>query len=142
MRRIPLVCGAFLVALGAVALVETFRLRDGWLGARLMPAVVGASLVILGLAHRAVPAVAPEWPGPAGGARVVGVLALLTAYVVALPWLGFLPATALLVLPLVRALGGWSWPLTLVTTAAIAVACHVVFKHWLGMPLPPGPLGL
>jgi hypothetical protein len=74
--------------------------------------------------------------------RVVAVLGLLTAYVIALPWLGFLPATALLVLPLVHALGEWSWPLTLATTAAIALACHVVFKHWLGMPLPPGPLGL
>jgi hypothetical protein len=60
------VCGAFLVALGAVALLETLRLRDGWLGARLM---------------------------------------------------------------------------TLATAAAIALASHVVFKHWLGMPLPAGSLG-
>jgi putative tricarboxylic transport membrane protein len=139
-RRIPLVCGAFLVALGLVALVETFRLRDGWLGARLMPAVVGASLVVLGLAHRTVPAAAPAWPDAAGGRRVVATLALLAGYVAVFPGLGFLPATVLLVLPLVRALGRWSWPLTVATTAAIALACHVVFKHWLGMPLPPGLL--
>lgn len=134
-------CGAFLVALGAVALAETFRLRDGWMGARLMPAVVGVSLVILGLAHRTMPVVAPPWPEAAGGRRVIATLALLTAYVAVFPWLGFLPATVLLVLPLVRALGRWSWPLAVTTTLAIALACHVVFRHWLGMPLPPGLIG-
>ena len=142
MRRINLVAGGFLVVLGAVALVEAFRLRDGWTGARLLPALVGVGLVVLGLAHRTAPAAAPAWPDEAGGRRVVGVLALLALYVGLLPWLGFLAATVLLVLPLVRWLGGWSWPLALATTAAIALACHIVFKHWLGMPLPPGAFGL
>jgi putative tricarboxylic transport membrane protein len=78
------------------------------------------------------------WPDPAGGLRVLAVLALLVLYVALLPSLGFLLATLLFALPLVRALGAMSWPLTLVTAAAIALACHVVFKHWLGMPLPSG----
>ncbi len=34
MRRIPLVCGGFLVVLGAVALIEALRMRDGWTGAQ------------------------------------------------------------------------------------------------------------
>jgi len=59
-----------------------------------------------------------------------------------LPWLGFLLATALFVLVLVRGLGTYSWPMSIVVTAAIAIACDVVFKQWLGMPLPAGPLGL
>jgi hypothetical protein len=68
--------------------------------------------------------------------------AVLVLYVAALPYAGFLPATALFVLILLRALGALSWATTIALTAAIAVACHVVFIHWLGMPLPSGPLGL
>jgi hypothetical protein len=31
--------------------------------------------------------------------------------------------------------------MTATWTVVIAVAGHVVFKRWLGMPLPAGPLG-
>lgn len=141
MRRIPLVCGGFLVALGAVALLEALRLRDGWLGARLMPVLVGGVLVLVGLAHAREPSPPVAWPDAAGAGRVVAVLALLALYVALLPVLGFVVATLLFALPLVRALGAMSWPLTVATAVAIAVACQVVFKHWLGMPLPSGPLG-
>lgn len=37
MRRPGLGAGVALVTLGAVSLVEAWRLRDVWLGARLMP---------------------------------------------------------------------------------------------------------
>ena len=40
-----------LAALGIFALVEAARLRDGWQGARIMPAVIGVALVALGIAH-------------------------------------------------------------------------------------------
>jgi hypothetical protein len=143
-RRIPLVCGAFLVVVGVVALLEAFRLRDGWLGARLMPALVGGVLVLIGLAHTTEPSAPVAWPDAAGAGRVVALLALLALYVALLPWLGFLLATllfTLFTLPIVRSLGPTSWARSLATAAAIAVASHVVFKHWLGMPLPVGPLG-
>jgi putative tricarboxylic transport membrane protein len=140
-RRIPLVGGGFLVVLGAVALLEAFRLRDGWLGARLMPALVGGVLVLAGLAHATEPGTAVAWPDAAGGRRVLALLALLVLYVALLPWLGFPIATLLFALPIVRSLGSTSWPRALLTAAVIAGACHVVFKHWLGMPLPAGVLG-
>ena len=140
-RRIPLVCGAFLVVVGVVALLEAFRLRDGWLGAGLMPALVGGVLVLVGLAHATEPAAPVAWPDAAGGRRVVALLVLLALYIALLPWLGFLVATLLFALPIVRSLGATSWTRSLATAAAIAVAAHVVFKHWLGMPLPAGPLG-
>jgi hypothetical protein len=41
MRRPALEIGVALVALGAVSLVEAWCLRNGWLGARLMPLVIG-----------------------------------------------------------------------------------------------------
>jgi hypothetical protein len=139
-RHIPRVCGGVLLILGAMSILEALRLRDDWQGARLMPAVVGAVLVGLGVVHLVTP------PGEVveSGARRRAVLlfALLALYVAALTPLGFLPATALFVLILVRALGAYSWPAAVALTVAIALASHVVFKQWLGMPLPAGPLGL
>lgn len=48
MRRPHLIVGALLAALGAFSIIEAGRLRDDWQGARLMPAVVGVLLVVLG----------------------------------------------------------------------------------------------
>jgi hypothetical protein len=76
-RRISLVCGGFLVGLGAVALIEALRMRDGWTGAPLMPALVGTTLAALGVAHGWMPAVVVKWPDAAGARRVVGVVGWL-----------------------------------------------------------------
>ncbi len=101
----------------------------------------GGVLVLVGLAHGREATATDAWPDAAGGRRVLALLALLVLYVALLPSLGFLLATVLFALPLVRALGAMSWPLAIGTAAAIALASHVVFKHWLGMPLPSGLLG-
>ncbi|MBI2015963.1 MAG: tripartite tricarboxylate transporter TctB family protein [Candidatus Rokubacteria bacterium] len=145
MRRANLVCGSLLLALGALSLVEALRLKDDWQGARLMPAVLAVVFAGLGAGHFA-PALAaaerPAWPDVPSRRRVGFVFGVLVLYVAVLPSLGFLPATALFVLVLLRALAAFSWTVALALTAAIALASHVVFKHWLGMPLPSGPLGL
>ena len=60
------VAGAALAALGALSLIEAFRLKDDWLGAKLMPAVVGVLLILLGVAHAALPGVSGR-PGPRPG---------------------------------------------------------------------------
>ena len=143
MRRTNLVCGGLLVALGALALVEALRVRDEWQGARLMPAVVGAVLLLLGAAHLVAPAVERAvWPDRAGARRVGGAFVVLVLYVVLLPFLGFLPATALFVLVFLRAFGAVAWPAAVALTIAIALTTHVVFRHWLGMPLPAGVFGV
>jgi hypothetical protein len=142
-RRTNLVCGAFLLTLAAVSLLEAARVRDDWPGARLMPAVLGVVLAALGVAHLVGPAFEVEgWPDAPARRRLAVVFGALALYAAALPYLGFLPATALFVLFLVRVLGTFSWTAALVLTGAISIASDVVFVRWLGMPLPPGPLGL
>lgn len=143
MRRTNLACGGVLFALGALALVEALRVRDEWQGARLMPAVVGGLLLLLGAAHPWARAVErAEWPEGPGARRVGAAFAVLVLYVVVLPWLGFLPATAVFLLILLRALGDFSWAGAIALTVAIALSTHVVFRHWLGMPLPSGVFGI
>ena len=85
MCRISLVCGGFLVALGAVALLEALCMRDAWTGAPLVPALAGGLLVIFGMAHVWGPAAPVSWPDAAGARRVVGLLVLLALYVAVLP---------------------------------------------------------
>jgi hypothetical protein len=137
-RRAELLSGVVLAALGALSLLEALRLRDDWQGARLMPAAVGAILLVLGIAHvtATVPWVAPEPAAPTDRRRVALLFGALLVYVAVLPFLGFLAATALFVLALVRALGAYAWPRSLALTAAIAGGSDVVFRQWLGMPLP------
>jgi putative tricarboxylic transport membrane protein len=142
-RRPHLIVGALLAALGAFSIFEAGRLRDDWQGARLMPAVVGVLLVVLGAAHLVLRAPAPtDPPDTRARWRVLLIFALLVVYVVAMPAFGFLPATAVFFLVLLAWLGEFSWPVTLGMTVALSAASHLLFKHWLGMPLPSGPFGL
>jgi hypothetical protein len=135
--RARTVSGAVLVALGLLSLAEAARVRDTLLGAKLMPLIVGGVLVLLGAAHL-VGAVetAPEWPDAASARRVAAMLAALAAYVAGMPFVGFLPATLVLALVLVRMLATYSWTRTGLAAVGIAVGSHLVFQRWLGMPLP------
>jgi hypothetical protein len=137
------VSGLVLIALGALSVIEGFRLRDDWQGAKLMPLAVGGVLLLLGAAHfRARPEDDSTWPDYHAGRRVAFMFAVLALYVIVLPSLGFLPATAIFVLILLRALGSYSWVATAAITAAVSLSTHVVFKHWLGMALPVGRFGV
>jgi MFS family permease len=138
----PVVVGAVLAGLGVVSLVEAFRIRDTWPGARLLPVVVGLALVLLGGAHRAGRAHAlPEWPDAGGRRRLLFLSVVLSFYVFGLPTLGFLTATALFVLVVLRGLGGFSWATAAAAAGAIGLASHLVFERGLGLPLPSGLLG-
>ena len=142
MKRGLTIAGAVLIALGALSLIEAFRLKDDWLGAKLMPAVLGVVLIALGVAHATYRGDEPApWPDGPGLRRVGLMFGVLVLYVAIMPAAGFALATAVFVLVIVRALGTYSWPVTAAWTGVIAAASHLVFKHWLGMPLPAGPLG-
>ena len=137
-RRAELLTGVVLAVLGALSLVEALRLRDDWQGARLMPGALGVVLVALALGHLTMrtPAAVPAWPEAAGRRRVAALLLVLVGYVVVLPVIGFLVATALFVLVVLRALHAGGWIRCLVLTVLIAAGCELVFRQWLGMPLP------
>jgi putative tricarboxylic transport membrane protein len=139
MRRARLVCGAILFVLAAASLVEAVRLKDDWQGARLMPGVLAVVLAALAVGHMrtvTMDSAAPDWPDARGRRRIATVFVALVVYVALLEPLGFPLTTALFVLAIVRVLGAWSWMTAIALTLAIALACHLVFQRWLGMPLP------
>ena len=147
MRRASLLFGGLFLALGLLSLVEAIRIKDAWQGARLLPAALGVTLVALGIGHLLPSAsgpagVLPVWPDALARRRVVFMFAALALYVAGLPHLGFLLATVLFVLVLLRSLGSYSWPMTIALTGAIAGSTYVVFIQWLGMPVPSGFLGV
>jgi len=72
----------------------------------------------------------------------VGQVGLITAAGVALVTpLGMIPALTVMLLALVRRMGG-SWLGAAGTALFVPAALHLLFVRWLGVPLPRGPVGL
>jgi hypothetical protein len=138
--------GGALLILSVPSFVETVRINDGWAGARLLPLVISVAFLALGLAH--LRAVREPAPGPGDGVSDTApergavrlVLASLVGYVALLSTAGFALATFGLLLILVHRLGGYGWRRSIGLAVGLALATHVVFVVWLGMPLPAGPL--
>ena len=132
--------GVLLLLLGTASVVEAFRIKDDWSGAKLMPVVAAVALLAVGAAHFAVPPRRGDRVAWSGRARVGLVIAVLVSYVATLTTLGFLLTTVVMLLVLIRGVGGYSWPAAIGLAVALGGACHVVFRVWLGMPLPEGAL--
>jgi len=76
----------------------------------------------------------PSWRG---ASRVSVAVATMTAYVAVIDWLGYLLATAVVMLLLLRGIERLKWRTSVVVTAFSVVGSYVLFRR-LGVPLPPG----
>lgn len=149
MKASDVVPAALLLALSAAIALDTRRLSfwdDTTPGPAFLPvwlAIAGGVLCVLRLVEaRRSPSAQVEGPGRAPLARVATVFAGLVAVPLVAPWLGFLPALALLVLFVVLfVLRQALWP-SLATVAVTIGLIYAIFVGWLGVPLPKGPLGL
>jgi putative tricarboxylic transport membrane protein len=139
------VFGAATVALALQLPLGTLRMP----GTGFFPLVLGLLLVALAaaqgvrlfLAKAPAPAAAAPAPPPDGATRrvalFIGVIALATLL---LQPAGYVVATLVLMVGLLRALGV-AWGACALIAASSAVASHFVFVRWLGIPMPAGPLG-
>jgi putative tricarboxylic transport membrane protein len=99
--------------------------------------MAGLALAVLSMALRA-PAEAPAlWAGTRW-TRVLLVLAALVAYAWALPRLGFLVTTTLVLIYLFKVVEPQRWWVAVAGALASAAVGYVVFKVWLGAQLPAG----
>jgi hypothetical protein len=76
----------------------------------------------------------PTW---CGAGRVSVAAATMTAYVAVIDWLGYLLATALVMLLLLRGIERLKWRTSAAVTIFSVVGSYVLFRR-LGVPLPPG----
>lgn len=148
MRRVDLLTGVGLLLLAGLYYQQSFLIVRGFAADRLGPAAFPRLLALL-LAACAVALMVRAWSGRSAPAPppplrrgVLGaVVALLVAYGLFLPTLGFLLATPAL-------LGTVAWllglrPVSTVATAAVGMtlALYAVFGRLLHVLLPLGPLG-
>jgi hypothetical protein len=100
--------------------------------------ILGALLAALGVVY-ALRAPAERWQETQGGRRVLVAVALLVAYALALPVLGYLLSTALALVAYLRAFSAYGWAATLAFASAVAVATAWLWR-FLVVILPPGVL--
>ncbi|HSN92822.1 MAG TPA: tripartite tricarboxylate transporter TctB family protein [Anaeromyxobacteraceae bacterium] len=137
--------GVLFVAAGLAAIALARRHPFGTaasMGPGYFPTVLGGLLVLLG-ALTAGRSLRPSRPQAAVGAvrvrPVVLVLASVVAFAVALPRLGLLLASLLVVGVSRTAAPGFRWGEVLVFGAALTLFCAAVFVWGLKMPMPLWP---
>lgn len=72
--------------------------------------------------------------------RLLGLVGVLLAYFLVLPWLGQLLSSTLFCIVLMRILSDLSWPGIVLRSVAITVPAYFVFIHLIKVPMPRGVL--
>lgn len=132
-----------LTTIGVLAALEAWRAMPLGTadepGPGLMP--LGLALLLAGLALAA--AASRDWPRPAplARARTLAAAAVIAAWPLALPRLGFALTTGLGLLLLGRVVDETSWTRLAVFAAATSAGAVLLFRVLLRVPLPPGPWG-
>lgn len=105
-----------------------------WLGLILLALAIGFLLTARGPK-------AEEAAAPRAGRKVLAVSVGLAASVALIDWLGFAVAVSAYLLYLMRGVEGRSWGLSVGLAAGTTLGIYLVFRLWLGVPLPQGPWG-
>lgn len=136
--------GLFCVALAAFFIWQATQIQVGIivdpLGPSAFPIIIGATLGLAGLYPIFRPDPAPEWPALARLLEIGFAVALMIAYAMALPLVGFVIATFV-------AAGILSWRLGAPPLKAVlagigtSIGIYAVFHLILGLTLARGPLG-
>jgi putative tricarboxylic transport membrane protein len=147
MRRADAVAAGAVLAFAAVAFHQAGPLPLGTArnpGPGFVPWWIAAALGALALALLAQALAARPGSGERGGGEragpVVGLVAVLAAYVALLEPAGYPACTFGLVVYMLRVVTPHRWPVALGVAALAAAGSFLVFAVWLKVPLPPGPL--
>lgn len=101
-------------------------------------ALLGALLVALAVVY-GVRAPAERWEAGPETRWVLVAMAVLVAYALALPWLGYLVSTALALVVFLRIFGVYRWPAVLVFAGGVSLLSAWLWSA-LAIVLPRGPL--
>lgn len=120
-------------------LIELSFISDP-VGPRTFPIIIGVALGLASLAMLIKPDAAPSWPAASRLYEIALAAAVMVAYALLLPELGFLITTALAATYLTWRLG--TAPISAIVTGVLtSVGIFIVFRVILGLSLARGPLG-
>jgi putative tricarboxylic transport membrane protein len=124
----------------SATLVEIPFISDP-VGPRSFPMIIGALLGLASLVVLVRPDAEPHWPEAGRLAEIAGAVAVMTAYALLLPDLGFVIATAVASAYLTWRLGTTPM-MSLVSGVLTSLGIYVVFHLIRGLSLARGPLGI
>ncbi len=120
-------------------LIELSFISDP-VGPRTFPIIIGVALGLASLAMLIKPDATPSWPAASRLYEIALAAAVMVAYALLLPELGFLTTTALAATYLTWRLG--TAPLWAIVTGVLtSVGIFIVFRVILGLSLARGPFG-
>jgi hypothetical protein len=143
--RVPGLIGLALIGfVGLMAAIMAFRLglwRQGSPGEGLFPFIVASGIVVFGVLSMLAPHVPSEDMRAVDRPSLLRVGAYLIAlvfYATSLEALGFVVATAIAVVFILRFAERYSWRMVAALTVGTIVFCQILFVRWLGAQLPTG----
>jgi len=153
MRRYDMISSLVFLACGVFITVSSLRIHIGTFedpGPGLFPLITGILMGIIsgGMFIKSCLQSTSAGQEPLGADKrlwhnkSVATVVIMFLYALTVDWLGFLTVTLLILFILYKAIGGLSLKVSLggaILTAAIA---YILFKVWLNVQLPVGPLGV
>ena len=151
MKRFEIIAAAALTGFAGYILFESTKLRIGSFRVPqtgFFPRVLGILLVLLTVGELVRALRQRETATPAGKIasegwfRIGATLTTMLCFALLLEWLGFLLATFLLMVLLLRAIEAPRWPKVLIVALVTSLLSYGLFAWLLGVPLPAGILGI
>lgn len=147
MRRGDFFIGIGLLLFALLYLQQSFLIMRGFasdkLGPAFFPRLLGVVLATLAvtLIVRALFGRSDPTPPPAiRGGLLAAVVAVLVAYSLIMPWLGFLITTPLLLIAIIWMMGMRRWGSMIGTAVGLTLVLYLVFVRALHVLLPLGPV--
>lgn len=150
-KKYDLISGLFWLLCSVLIIVGSFHLPLGTMGnpgPGFVPLLVGILLGIISLAifvyalfqepsgRKAFWMDKKRWP------KVVATVLVILIYTIAFSHLGFFVCTLLLMFFLFKTIGGMKWKASLAGAILTSCCFYLVFKVWLKVQFPGGPLGM
>lgn len=130
----------FALVYGYFGLTIEYSFSSDPIGPRGFPAGLAVALLALGAWYWLTPGATEEWPEQEGRIAALAFLVVSAACVLAMDWIGFVPAMLVLMTAIARLFGA-SWTLALINGVSQSLLWWLLFGPLLGGTLPKGPLG-
>jgi len=153
MRRYDLISSLVFLVLGVVVAVSSARMNVGSFrdpGSGLFPLITGILMCVIagGIIIKSRLQSLSAARNPLGKDKrlwhnkSVSTVVIMLLYAITIEWLGFLTVTLVILFVLFKMVGDLSARASLGGAVLAAAAAYLVFKVWLNVQLPVGPLGL